>query len=99
MRYDDVEYAVFDDMQLKYVPQFKNWLGCQANFQVKVLYKDPVLITWGKPVIWVSNDDPRQEAHLTETDVRWLEGNCLFVHVAESIVRASSMSPEGRTTD
>ena len=89
MRYNDVDYAIFDDMQLKYVPQFKNWLGCQANFQVKVLYKDPVLITWGKPCIWLSNDDPRHEAHLTDTDVRWLEGNCDFINLTEPIVHAS----------
>lgn len=89
MRFGEVDYAVFDDMQLKYVPQFKNWLGCQKAFQVKVLYKDPVLITWGKPCIWVTNDDPRDEAHLTETDIRWLNGNCKFVYLAEPIVRAN----------
>lgn len=90
MRYKDADYAVFDDMQLKYVPQFKNWLGCQANFQVKVLYKDPVLIEWGKPCIWLSNDDPRTEAHLTETDITWLEGNCDFIQLHEPIVHAST---------
>jgi len=90
MRYGDVDYAVFDDMQLKYVPQYKNWLGCQSNFQVKVLYKDPVLITWGKPVIWLSNDDPRQEAHLTQNDIDWLEGNCDFIHLAEPIVQTNT---------
>ncbi|AUW34333.1 replication-associated protein [Gemycircularvirus recro1] len=90
MRYKDADYAIFDDMQLKYVPQFKNWLGCQANFQVKVLYKDPVLIEWGKPCIWLSNDDPRHEAHLTDTDIRWLEGNCTFIHLTEPIVHANT---------
>lgn len=90
MRYNEAEYAVFDDMQLKYVPQFKNWLGCQKSFQVKVLYKDPVLIDWGKPCIWVSNDDPRLESHLSHTDVEWLEGNCTFVNITEPIVRANT---------
>lgn len=90
MRYKEVEYAIFDDMQLKYVPQFKNWLGCQFSFQVKVLYKDPVLISWGKPCIWLSNDDPRLESHLTSTDIEWLEGNCVFVNITESIVRANT---------
>lgn len=94
MRYKDADYAIFDDMQLKYVPQFKNWLGCQANFQVKVLYKDPVLIEWGKPCIWLSNDDPRNESHLTETDIAWLEGNCTFINVTEPIVRANTESSQ-----
>lgn len=89
MRYKDVEYAVFDDMQLKFVPQYKNWLGCQKQFQVKILYKDPVIIDWGKPCIWLSNDDPRLEPHLSETDIQWLEGNCVFVNLREPIFRAN----------
>lgn len=90
MRYKDVKYAIFDDMQLKYVPQFKNWLGCQHAFQVKVLYKDPVLIQWGKPCIWLSNDDPRMEPHLSVTDIEWLEGNCVFYNLTRSIARANT---------
>lgn len=90
MRYDDVEYAIFDDMQLKFVPQFKNWLGCQKDFQVKVLYKDPILIHWGKPCIWLSNDDPRNESHLTQTDIDWLNGNCVFVNIDRTIVHANT---------
>lgn len=90
MRYKDVDYAVFDDMQLKFVPQYKNWLGCQKQFQVKQLYKDPEIIDWGKPCIWLSNDDPRHEAHLTENDIKWLEGNCVFVEVTSAIFRANT---------
>lgn len=90
MRYDEVDYAIFDDMGgLKYVPQFKNWLGGQAEFQVKQLYRDPVLITWGKPTIWLSNWDPREE-DISHSDREWLEGNCTFIHIDVSIVHASS---------
>lgn len=91
MRYAECAYAVFDDMGgLKYVPQYKNWLGCQMQFQVKMLYKDPKIITWGKPCIWLANEDPRMEAGVTESEIRWLEGNCTFIHLESSIVRANT---------
>lgn len=87
MRYNDANYAIFDDIGgLKYLPQYKNWLGCQKQFQVKQLYKDPVLIDWGKPTIWLSNDDPRSEVGLSPVDIEWLEGNCLIINITESIV-------------
>lgn len=81
MKHDGADYAVFDDIQggIKFFHGFKNWLGAQAEFQVKVLYKDPVLIQWGKPSIWLSNSDPRHD--LCPSDATWLEGNCFFVEL------------------
>ncbi|AEF58773.1 Rep2 [Mosquito VEM virus SDBVL G] len=81
----EAEYAVFDDIQggIKFFPSFKNWLGCQAEFQVKGLYRDPELIKWGKPSIWVSNTDPRHD--MTPEDVHWMEANCVFVEVLDKL--------------
>lgn len=93
MRYSDVEYAVFDDIQggIKFFPGFKNWLGCQMQFQVKALYRDPILIDWGKPCIWVGNTDPRLD--MSPEDIEWLEGNCDFIHVGETIFHANTQNP------
>lgn len=87
-----VDYAIFDDIQggIKFFHGFKNWLGCQAQFQVKVLYKDPVLIDWGKPCIWISNEDPRLE--MSHADIEWMEGNCDFEHVTSAIFHANTES-------
>lgn len=84
---ESANYAVFDDIQggIKYFPAFKNWLGCQAQFQVKGLYRDPQMLYWGKPCIWVSNTDPRQD--MSHEDAMWLEGNCEFVSVEEPIIQ------------
>lgn len=81
----DVRYAVLDDIRggIKFFPGFKDWLGCQSNFMVKQLYREPKLISWGRPSIWCSNVDPR--ADCSPEDHEWLEGNCLFVHVDELI--------------
>lgn len=81
-RANDVNYAVFDDIQggIKFAHWFKNWLGCQQEFQIKQLYKDPQLIKWGKPCIWLGNNDPRDD--ITEQhDIDWLNTNCEFVEL------------------
>jgi len=85
MAHTQANYAVFDDLQggIKFFHGWKNWLGSQMNFQVKVMYKDPQLIEWGKPSIWVSNRDPREEMRedkqFTYGDIDWLEANCIFI--------------------
>lgn len=78
---DTAEYAVFDDLQggIKFFHGFKNWLGAQQEFQIKGLYRDPEMIKWGKPSIWCANTDPRHD--MEDSDIRWLEGNCLFVQI------------------
>ncbi|AXB22618.1 replication associated protein [Lynx canadensis faeces associated genomovirus CL5 48] len=90
MKASSVEYAIFDDIRggIKFFPAFKEWLGGQQTVCVKRLYRDPKLIQWGKPSIWISNDDPR---HSMETsDVAWLEMNCKFVEINTPIFRANT---------
>lgn len=85
-----VKYAVFDDIRggIKFFPAFKEWLGGQQQVCVKRLYRDPKLVTWGKPSIWLSNEDPR--IHMDETDVDWINANCIFVNVHSPIFRANT---------
>lgn len=75
------DYAVFDDMQggIKFFHGWKNWLGCQPQFNIRVFHKDPPTITWGRPSIWLANEDPRND--LTFSETQWLEENCTFVFV------------------
>lgn len=79
------DYAVFDDLQggIKFFHGFKNWLGAQKQFQIKGLYRDPEMITWGKPCIWLSNTDPRQD--LDYSDNLWMEGNCIFIEITKKL--------------
>lgn len=68
---------------IKFFHGWKNWLGAQATFLVKIMYKDPSLITWGKPSIWVSNTDPRDDMGGNMSDLMWLEANVIFVEIVE----------------
>lgn len=81
----DVKYAVFDDMRggMKFFHAWKEWLGAQDYVTVKQLYREPKLVKWGKPSIWVSNDDPRLGMEAGE--VTWMEKNCVFIEVTSPI--------------
>lgn len=79
---EGVQYAVFDDLNggLKFFHGFKQWLGMQKEFYVTDKYRGKKKVTWGKPCIWISNTDPRDD--LGDPQVSsWLEGNCVFVYV------------------
>lgn len=93
MKACDAEYAVFDDIRggIKFFPAFKEWLGGQAHVSVKRLYRDPKVIPWGKPSIWISNEDPRLA--MEPADANWLEGNATFIEITEPIFRASTGWP------
>lgn len=88
---DGVDYAVFDDISggLEYFPHYKFWLGHQQQFYATDKYRGKQLIHWGRPAIWLSNSDPRNDKN---ADVEWLEGNCVFVEITQPIFHANRES-------
>lgn len=72
------QYAVFDDLAggLDFFPQYKSWLGGQKEFWATDKYRKKQLVKWGKPVIWLSNENPLDSA---KADIHWLQGNCIIV--------------------
>lgn len=82
---DDAKYAIFDDIQggLEYFPSYKNWLGGQKQFYVTDKYRGKTLINWGRPSIWLANNDPRYDKG---ADTDWIEGNCVFIYIDESLL-------------
>ncbi|UJO02125.1 Rep [Molossus molossus associated gemykibivirus 5] len=81
---ENVDYAVFDDMMggLEFWHAYKFWLGAQKQFYATDKYRGKKLLTWGRPCIYVANNDPRQDKN---ADVEWLEGNCVFHYVSEPL--------------
>lgn len=76
---DDVSYAVFDDIHsFKFFPMWKFWMGAQETFTVTDKYKGKMTFNWGRPIIWCSNKDPREDA---DGDIDWIEANCVIVQV------------------
>lgn len=98
MKAPNADYAVFDDIRggIKFFHSFKEWLGCQMWITVKRLYREPTLIKWGKPSIWLANSDPRDELNGTECD--WMNGNVDFIEIDSAIYRRSPITTSRANT-
>lgn len=91
---EDCQYAVFDDIAggFGFFPTYKLWLGGQFEFNVTDKYRHKRNIKWGKPAIYICNTDPRYDYYKREDkpDFEWMEENCVFVELSESIFHANT---------
>ena len=73
------EYAVFDDISggLRAF-DYKAWLGGQLHFTITDKYMKKKTISWGKPCIYISNDDPFMDRGI---DIDWLTANTICVNI------------------
>lgn len=79
---DTALYGVLDDIDIKFFPNYKGWFGGQKEFTGTDKFRKKVRIMWRRPIIWCSNDDPRQSGCV---DVDWLESACVFVNLYERL--------------
>ncbi|KAG1761536.1 hypothetical protein EV702DRAFT_984711, partial [Suillus placidus] len=74
---ESASYIVLDDIDLDFFPSYKSFFGGQKEFEVTDKYVSKMTVRWGKPCIWLSNDDPRGK----KVDRSWLEANCIFAEI------------------
>ncbi|QCQ85188.1 replication-associated protein [Finch associated genomovirus 9] len=79
---DTALYGVLDDIDIEYFPNYKGWFGGQKEFTGTDKFRKKVRIMWRRPIIWCSNDDPRQAKNV---DVSWMNTNCVFVSLYERL--------------
>lgn len=82
---ENVKYGVMDDITLSQIRSWKGFIGCQRDITVTDKYRTKRVYKGGLPIIWCSNDDPREEPQLKPADVRWLNGNCVFVEITRPL--------------
>lgn len=77
---DDVSYTVFDDITggIKAI-DYKAWLGGQLHFTVTDKYMKKKTITWGKPCIYLANENPYTTDR--NVDFEWLAANTVIVNI------------------
>jgi hypothetical protein len=75
----DANYLIIDDIDWKYVPAKKSLLGAQKEFTMTDKYRKKQTLTWGKPSIFLCNQD--MNVYYTCEETEWLRFNCLFVSI------------------
>ena len=73
----DCDYGVLDDLVIEKFPYWKQFLGCHKQFTVTDKYHKKKQIFWGKPVVWICNEDPK----VWSIDSDWMEDNVVVVRV------------------
>lgn len=74
--HSDVSYAVFDDFPWDSFSKFhKCWLGAQREFTLTDKYRRKQTVLWGKPSIFLCNDDN------VPPSSDWILANCVYVRL------------------
>lgn len=81
---DNAKYIVLDDIDVKFFPQWKSFLGCQQQFVLTDKYRKKRTVKWGRPCIWCCNPeyDPRGALPYSR---EWLECNCDFITLSSAL--------------
>ena len=81
---EQAEYIIMDDMNIKYLPNYKAWFGAQSQFTLTDKYRKKKTVKWGKPLIWICNDgeDPRKSEVVNR---EWMDENSIFVQVNDKL--------------
>lgn len=80
---ENVDFAIFDDVSwrdpaLKH-EGYKAWLGGQDEFDCTDKFQHKATITWGKPCIFLTNNDPYCD--LSPDQIEWFELNCIVIQL------------------
>lgn len=74
---EDADYIVLDDFNpeiTKFLPSWKCFFGGQKQFVLTDKYRGKRTVNWGKPMIWLSNEDLFK--HLNFEQIDFIRKNC-----------------------
>jgi hypothetical protein len=79
----EASYIILDDINIKFFPHWKCFIGCQREFVLTDKYRGKQTLKWGKPCIWIGNDDPRDDLSISERD--YFSINCHIVIITNKL--------------
>lgn len=73
---ETAEYIVFDDFEWDYFKRWKkNFFGAQKCFVLTDKYRKKITVNWGKPCIYLCNEEQHPRLHCTGLEWNWIFGN------------------------
>nr|WPS96437.1 MAG: replication protein [Cressdnaviricota sp.] len=85
---DEAEYVIFDDMDIdpdipleKYFRSWKAFFGAQKQFTVTDKYCRKKTVKWGKPLIWISNN----EINCNSKTLEYIRKNSIRINVLNDL--------------
>lgn len=77
------KYLIVDDVEWEFFKCKKQLLGGQLTFNTSEKYKPIFNVTFGKPVIYLCNDDPRDK--MTGQEEFYYKENITYVDLTEKL--------------
>lgn len=77
---EDADYIVLDDFNSdinKFLPAWKCFFGGQKEFTLTDKYRGKKTVHWGKPMIWLSNEDIFKHLNIEQAD--FIKKNCTVI--------------------
>jgi len=82
---NDARYIVLDDIDIKFFPHWKFFLGAQKEGVLTDKYRKKRRVRNGRPCIWCCNADGDPRRSVSRTECSWLDLNCVFVELREAL--------------
>ncbi|ORX77614.1 hypothetical protein BCR32DRAFT_283019 [Anaeromyces robustus] len=77
---EEADYIVLDDFNPdinKFLPAWKCFFGGQKEFTLTDKYRGKKTVHWGKPMIWLSNEDLFKHLNLEQSE--FIKKNCTVI--------------------
>lgn len=82
---DDAGYIILDDIDIKFFPHWKFFLGAQKEGVLTDKYRKKRRVRNGRPTIWLCNPDMDPRRLLSGAERGWLNLNCDFVEIMDKL--------------
>lgn len=72
------KYFVWDDVEWQFLPNKKEYVGCQSTITINPKYKRVVTLQFGIPVIFLTNSDIRNKLSANDgIEIDFFNDNCI----------------------
>jgi len=73
---DEAGYIILDDIDIKFFPHWKFFLGAQLEGILTDKYRKKRRVRNGRPCIWLCNEDMDPRRAFSRTECQWVDLNC-----------------------